>query len=219
MKTSGNMLFSGDSLHGEFASSLSGERDWRVRLGVSRRMGLGFAAPGGEYSRSLFEFVAGGLECDFKSMLRGERVVELGAGMMPYGYALAATCGARNYLGVEPFYADVLQKSVNDFIRSRAETVPRIPFKIVANHMLYQLQEEGDDLVSIVACGIENCILPNEGYKKKVEAEIFRVLRPGGVFLSSHSDLDPKGLRVNEQWFRRLSTSSVQDRIRIYRKD
>ena len=51
-----------------------------------------------------------------------------------------------------------------------------------------------------------------------VEAEIVRVLRPDGVFISSHSDFDPKGLHVAEQWFRRLANPTVKDRIRIYRK-
>ena len=161
----------------------------------------------------------GGVAGDLKTHLQGERVVELGAGAMAYGYALAASCGAKNYLAVEPFYADVLQMSIAGMIEERSETLPRIPFKVVANDMLAYLKEETDDLVSIVACGIENCILPDDGYKRMVEAEIFRVLRPGGAFVSSHSDLDPKGLRVTEQCFRRLANPSVRDRIRIYRKD
>ena len=41
-----------------------------------------------------------------KSLLHSRRVVELGAGMMPFGYALASEAGAKNFVAVEPFYAD-----------------------------------------------------------------------------------------------------------------
>ena len=206
-----------EGLSEAFQREYASKRDWRARLEESRATGLGFAAPGGEFTRALFEVVASGLADDFKSLLRDQRVVELGAGMMPYGYALSSICGAKNYLGVEPFYADVLKRSIEEFVSVPSE-FPRIPFKVVAKDMLIHLQEEADDLVSVLACGIENCILPDFDYKEKVEGEIFRVLHPGGAFVSSHSDLDPKELHVAEQWFRRLSNPSVRDRIRIYRK-
>ena len=206
-----------EGLSEEFQMDYASKRDWRARLEKSRAAGLGFAAPGGEFTRALFEVVASGLADDFKSLLSGQRVVELGAGMMPYGYALSSICGAKNYLGVEPFYADVLTRSIVEFV-SVPSAFPRIPFKVVEKDMLIHLQEEADELVSVLACGIENCILPGFAYKEKVEREIFRVLHQGGVFVSSHSDLDPKELHVAEQWFRRLSNPTVQDRVRIYRK-
>lgn len=205
------------SLSGEFRRDYGSTRDWRARLEKSRSAGLGFAAPGGEFTRALFELVASGLADEFKSLLHGQRVVELGAGMMPYGYALSAICGAKNYLGVEPFYADVLKRSIKEFV-SAPSAYPRIPFKVVEKDMLIHLREEADNLVSVIACGIEDCILPDFAYKKKVEGEIYRALHSEGVFVSSHSDLDPRELRVDEKWFRRLSNPSVQDRVRIYRK-
>lgn len=180
---------------------------------------MGYAAPGGQFTRALYEAVAGGVAGELRELLSGERVVELGAGMMPYGYALAASCGARNFVGVEPFYADVLQTSVKAFIEEKAGRAPRIPFKVAAQDMLAYLREEEDDLICVLACGIEDCILPGEEYKRKVEAELLRVVRPGGVFVSSHSDLDPKGMRVTERWFRRLNAPSVKDRVRIYWKE
>ena len=218
MKTPQGSIFPENSLPEEFTSSFSGERDWRARLEMSRRVGLGFAAPGGEFSKALFAAVVGGVATDIKEDLNGERVVELGAGIMSFGYALAASCGAKNYLAVEPFYADVLQTTITEMIQERSGALHRIPFKVVAKDMLAYLKDEADDLVSIVACGIEDCILPDEGYKRMVEAEITRVLSPSGVFISSHSDFDPKGLHVTEQWFRRLANPAVKDRIRVYRK-
>ena len=210
--------FGPESLPEEFEHNFGKHRDWKIRLDASRELGLGFAAPGGNFTKALFEAVMSGLADEIKSALEGQRVVELGAGMMAYGYALAASSGARNYLAIEPFYADALSKSIFERIRSRNELLLRIPFKVIPNDMLEHLQSEGDDLISIVACGIENCILPDEKYKRKVEAEVIRTLHPEGVFISSHSDIDPQGLQVTEKWFRRLENPTVQDRIRIYRK-
>ena len=207
-----------ESLPEEFEDKFGKHRDWKIRLNASRELGLGFAAPGGNFTKALFEAVTSGLADEIKSALAGQRVVELGAGMMAYGYALAASSDARNYLAVEPFYADILSKSIFEKIRSKNELLPRIPFKVVLSDMLEHLQSEGDGLISIVACGIENCILPDEKYKRKVETEVIRTLHPAGVFISSHSDIDPHGLKVTEQWFRRLENPTVQDRIRIYRK-
>ena len=185
MKTPQGSLFPENQLPEEFANSFAGERDWRARLEISRRVGLGFAAPGGEFSKALFEAVVGGVAADIKEDLNGERVVELGAGIMSFGYALAVSCGAKNYLAVEPFYADVLQATISEMIQERSSVLPRIPFKVVAKDMFAYLKDEEDDLVSIVACGIEDCILPDEDYKRMVEAEIVRVLSPSGVFISS----------------------------------
>ena len=211
-------LFKPHDLSEEFEHKFGKHRDWKTRLNASRELGLGFAAPGGNFTKALFEAVMSGLADEIKSALEGQRVVELGAGMMSYGYALAASSGARNYLAVEPFYADVLSKSIFERIRTRNELLPRIPFKVIPHDMLEHLQGEGDDLICIIACGIENCILPDEKYKRKVEAEVIRTLHPDGVFISSHSDIDPQGLQVTEKWFRRLENPTVQDRIRIYRK-
>ena len=65
-------------------------RDWRERLSTSRDLGTGFAAPGGEFTRALYEWALTDRGNVLKDLLQGRRVVELGAGMMPYGYALAA---------------------------------------------------------------------------------------------------------------------------------
>ena len=211
-------FFGPDYLPEEFKHNFGKHRDWKIRLDASRELGLGFAAPGGNFTKALFEAVMSGLADEIKSALEGQRVVELGAGMRAYGYALAASSGARNYLAVEPFYADVLSKSIGEMTRAQNELLPRIPFKVLPHDMLEHLQREGDDLISIVACGIENCILPDERYKRKVEAEIIRTLHPEGVFISSHTDIDPRGLQVTEKWFRRVENPTVQDRIRMYRK-
>jgi hypothetical protein len=84
---------------GEFTVS----RDWKERLSVSRDLGTGFAAPGGEFTRALYEWSLTPGGNFLHKLLEKRRVVELGAGMMPYGYALAASCEARTSWPWSPF--------------------------------------------------------------------------------------------------------------------
>ena len=197
-------------------SEFTVSRDWKERLSVSRDLGTGFAAPGGEFTRALYEWslTPGGIF--LQNLLARRRVVELGAGMMPYGYALAASCEARNFVAVEPFYADKQKASIQAMIEDAGQTMPRIPYKVEGRDMLEYLKDEADDLLCVVACGIEDCILPGAEYRKKVEGEIYRVLEQDTFFLSSHSDLQPQGLRTVEMTFRRPSNPKVEDRLRLH---
>ena len=193
-------------------------RDWRQRLGVSRDLGTGFAAPGGEFTRALFEWslLPGGKF--LHALLHGRRVVELGAGMMPYGYAFAAHAGAKNFVAVEPFYADRQEISQAYYVEETLNPDLRIPRKVESRDMLAYLQDEPDDLLTILACGIEDCILPGPDYKKKVEGEIERTLQEDAFFLSSHSDLKPQGLINIELVFKRPSHPHLMDRLRLHGK-
>lgn len=191
-------------------------RDWKERLSASRDVGTGFAAPGGEFTRALYEWSLTPGGNFLRSLLAGRRVVELGAGMMPYGYALAASCEAKNFVAVEPFYADKQKASVQAMIEDTGKILPRIPYKVEGLDMLEYLKEEADDLLCVVACGIEDCILPSSEYRKKVEGEIYRVLETDTFFLSSHSDLQPQGFRMIEMTFRRPANPRVEDRLRLH---
>ena len=197
-------------------SEFTVSRDWKERLSVSRDLGTGFAAPGGEFTRALYEWslTPGGIF--LQNLLVRRRVVELGAGMMPYGYALAASSEARNFVAVEPFYADKQKASIQAMIEDAGQTMPRIPYKVEGRDMLEYLKDEADDLLCVVACGIEDCILPGAEYRKKVEGEIYRVLEQDTFLLSSHSDLQPQGLRTVEMTFRRPSNPKVEDRLRLH---
>ena len=200
----------------EKEGEVSVSRDWKDRLSVSRDLGTGFAAPGGEFTRALYEWSLTPGGSFLKKMLEKRRVVELGAGMMPYGYALAATCGAKNFVAVEPFYADKQRASVKAIIEEQGSLLQRIPYKVEGRDMLDYLKDEADELLCVVACGIEDCILPSTEYRKKVEGEIYRVLERDAFFLSSHSDLQPQGLRMMEMTFRRPANPRVEDRLRLH---
>ena len=161
----------------EKEGEVSISRDWKDRLSVSRDLGTGFAAPGGEFTRALYEWSLTPGGSFLQKILEKRRVVELGAGMMPYGYALAATCGAKNFVAVEPFYADKQRASVKAIIEEQGSLLERIPYKVEGRDMLDYLKDEADELLCVVACGIEDCILPSTEYRKQVEGEIYRVLR------------------------------------------
>ncbi len=199
-------------------SGINDERDWRVRLNYSRSEGTGFAAPGGEFTRALYEWSFTPNGKFLNSLLVGRRVVELGAGMMSYGYALAAVCGAKNFVAVEPFYADIQKKSISSYISDNVGICKRIPYKVADHDMLDFLKNEPDDLLCIVACGIEDCILPGFDYRTKVENEIVRTMENDSFFLSSHSDLFPKSLKQIEMTFPRPSNPRVFDRLRLHGK-
>jgi hypothetical protein len=82
--------------------------------------------------------------------------------------------------------------------------------------MLAYLEEEPDDLLCIIACGIEDCILPGPDYRKKVENQIIRTMEKNSFFLSSHSDLFPQSLMHFEMTFSRPSNPKVFDRLRLH---
>ena len=142
-------------------------QNWRDRLDVSRDLGTGFAAPGGEFTRALFEWSLLPEGSFLHEILQNRRVVELGAGIMPYGYAFAAHAGAKNFVAVEPFYADKQELSQTSYIEETLDPSLRIPRKVVSEDMLSYLEGEPDDLLTIVACGIEDCIMPGFEYKKR----------------------------------------------------
>ena len=191
-------------------------RNWRDRLRVSRDMGTGFAAPGGEFTRALFEWSMMPAGQFLRAILEGTRLVELGAGMLPYGYALATRAGAKNFVAVEPFYADRQEIAQAGLLESGNLGELRIPRKVVDQDMLAYLEQEPDNLLCILACGIEDCILPDLTYRKKVEGEIERVLKSDNFFISSHSDLCPQGLEKRTLSFERPSTPGLMDRLCLH---
>ena len=202
----------------EKEGEVSISRDWKERLSVSRDLGTGFAAPGGEFTRALYEWALTPDGTFLHRLLENRRVVELGAGMMPYGYALAATCGAKNFVAVEPFYADKQRASVKAMIEEQGSLLHRIPYKVDGRDMLDYLKDEADELLCVVACGIEDCILPGANYRKQVEGEIYRVLEKDAFFICSHSDLQPMELQNREVSFQRPANPKVEDRLRMYGK-
>jgi hypothetical protein len=181
--------------------------DWKDRLAVSERSSLGFAAPGGSFTQAIFE-AAYHKHLPLQGRLSGQVVVELGAGMTGAGYMLAALMGARAYVGIEPFYADVLFHVLSSFEESA------MPERLVVGYdMLDALIRFPDQSVSFFAFGIERCVLPEGKYMHCVEHEMKRVLT--GELYMYKSDLFSKIVPDEQHPFQRFDTAR-QGELRIY---
>ncbi|MCB0328643.1 MAG: hypothetical protein KDD70_03235 [Bdellovibrionales bacterium] len=170
-----------------FKESVAPLNNWKDRLALSRQLKKGFAAPGGLFTRACALWLQGDRAASLRHKLIGGHLLELGAGMYHYGYQIATLTSCERYTGVEPYYADVLSESIHTFSEGVIGGQPRA--SVVASDMLSHLKTIPDNSCHVLACGIENCILPDDDYKSRVEREIVRVLGADHLFLVSQSDL------------------------------
>ena len=202
-----------------FNDSLAEVDQWRERLHDSRAQGVGFAAPGGFFTRSLYEAIllkniAG---IDVLPHLKDRPLLELGAGMYHYGWMIASACFSSAYIGVEPFYADKLAISIQAAEEKYKGIYPIPKSTVLPQDMKLALTNLPDASACILACGIEDCILPSQQYRAEVENQIARILPADGLFISFQSDLHPKGLALTQSKVKRVD-SPFHDRLCLYRK-
>ena len=202
-----------------FSGSLAEEDQWRERLHTSRAQGVGFAAPGGFFTRSLYEAILLKTipSADIVPHIKGRPLIELGAGMYHYGWMVASACFASAYIGIEPFYADKLAISVRAAEDKYTGTYPIPKSTVLSEDMKLALGNLPNSSACILACGIEDCILPDKNYRQAVENHILRILPPDGLFISFQSDLHPKGLHLTQSKVKRVD-SPHQDNLCLYRK-
>jgi len=202
-----------------FNDSLTEVDQWKERLHTSRSQGVGFAAPGGFFTRSLYEAIL--LKTipgsEIIPHFKGRPMIELGAGMYHYGWMIASACFASAYIGVEPFYADKLAISVQAAEEKYTGTYPIPKSTILPQDMKQALENLPDGSANIIACGIEDCIMPDKHYRQIVENHILRILPPEGLFISFQTDLHPKGLHLSQSRIKRLD-SPHHDNLCLYRK-
>jgi hypothetical protein len=173
---------------------------WDKRLGASYKTNIGHAASGGFFSKAVFDsFCLNKISLN-KQRFSNQIVVELGAGCFSYGYLLATMLGASSYIGVEPYYADLLAVNIES---TTVSVLNPIPYSIISEDMLKLLRRLPNETVSVMAFGIEKCIISNERYRKNVESEIERVLHPLGCFVTSTSDLILKEHPYNSFFIKR----------------
>ena len=141
--------------------------------------------------------------------------MEIGAGMMPYGYALAAHA-EQKFCGSGTVLCGQTGNRSKGICGGSITRGPKDSQKVLKMDILSYLEDEPDDLLCLLACGIEDCILPGMDYKFKVEKEIGRTLDPEAFFISSHSDLLSVGLIEKEFVFPRPSNPRLTDRLRIH---
>ena len=148
-------------------------RNWRNRLSQSREVGTGFAAPGGSFTRALYEWSFTPKGQIMHSLLKDRRVVELGAGMLSYGYALANHCGAKNFVAVEPFYADVQKASIQTYLSGNPGMNDRIPHKVIDLDMLAYLQAEPDNLSASLPAELRTVFYLASTIEKKWKVKLY----------------------------------------------
>lgn len=126
--------------------------------------------------------------------LRGQIVVDLGAGKNSYGYLIADLANAEGYMGVEPNHAHCLKDPTNAPFRPNLQhTLNGTPASVVQENMRDFIKRLPDNSVSFTCFGIDDDILPSEDYRKETRKEIARALSPKGAYIndfSSHLTLD-----------------------------
>lgn len=158
---------------------------------------------------------------------RDQVIVDLGPGDYGEGYFLAASLGAKGYVGVEKFRQNMLEKNLKSVTKESnnryAESLhyfearegnikpesDLIPASIVGEDMLSFLKRLPDNSVSILTSGIDSNIIPNEKYRREVASEIQRVLNKNGVYMTCASDIPVKGL---ESMGNALESEQINDR-------
>ncbi len=203
----------------DFSNSTARVKEWRERLHESRSKGLGFAAPGGFFTRSLYEAILlKNLDgAEIIQSLKGRPLVELGAGCLHYGWMIASACYSSSYIGIEPYYADKLAISIQSAEEKYRDIYPIPESTVIPRDMKLALENLPDSSACILACGIEDCILPGMAYRESVEEQISRILPPDGIFISFQSDLHLKGINRTVTSIKRVD-SPHKDRLCIYRR-
>jgi len=118
--------------------------------------------------------------------LKGQVLVDLGAGYGQEIYPVALEIGAKGYVGVDLWRSDdlktaLMERTYCDGFRSdKTECIPAVA---VGEDILSFLKRLPDKSVSFTAFGLAHGILP-EDYLKKMGKEIERALDPKGVMIT-----------------------------------
>ena len=107
-------------------------------------------------------------------------VLDLGAGNDSKFYNSVSDFDINGYIGVELFHEERLLDGLRNSFNSK-----KIPFAVVREDMLNFLKRIPDNSVSVHISGIDEIIIPDISYHKKVIQEISRVLHPRGVYTES----------------------------------
>lgn len=132
------------------------------------------------------------LRKELKIFFKDKVVVDLGAGYSDApGYEVAELCEAAGYIGVEPYHHEHLRGDF-DYIEAT------IPYVIVGEDMRKFLPRLKDNSVSIIAGGIDGCIL--YGVKREdmdaLNQQLSRTLHPDGALLNYGSIIYGDGLNA-----------------------
>ena len=147
----------------------------------------------------------------FRSLSR-QIVLDLGAGITPFGYLVAAAAGAMGYIGVERFHAPKLC----DALRALPVGPEVCPAIVIERDMREVLCAMPDKSVSVLAVGLDNRLFAGCREVLNTVSQLLRErLHVNGVVVSVDSRLDLTGLHVTRRqyelrslvWDRELPTA------------
>lgn len=116
-------------------------------------------------------------------------VVDLGAGASSAGYRLSQLAKARQYIAIERFNAEALERAIK-------KDAGELAYQVIKTDMLNYLQSLPPSSVSIITAGIDITIICSAKKREAIAEEVERALHPEGVFLSVWSDILPKNIPV-----------------------
>ena len=157
---------------------------------MERRYDCEFSSQNTTHAECLDEWFEDGwktLHGRFLQKLKGQILVDLGAGKINYGYDFAKEAGARSYVAVEPFNYETLLH----YIKYEKKGLPSSCSPV---DMLTFIQTLPKGSVSFLCSGIDGAIISGKKYYREVENQIQRALHRNGVFVSNRRMIKPRGL-------------------------
>ncbi|MBI4145672.1 hypothetical protein HY493_05730 [Candidatus Woesearchaeota archaeon] len=123
--------------------------------------------------------------------LRGQTLVDIGCGMSGAGYLIACRFGVRSYVGVDVFFEN-LRPDARPCLPGAVED--RIPVAWERQDMLDFLTRLPERSVSVLATGIDVCVIPSFKHLQRIGEQITRVLHDDGLAITYSSDIEPPRL-------------------------
>jgi hypothetical protein len=134
---------------------------------------------------------------EFPSQLKGQVLLDVGAGLNADGYRFAKMVGALAYIAIEGHYSGIIVGAILKECEEAADG--NIPAAVIREDMLAALKRFPSNTVSVLAGGINRTLLREaaDRYLKALENEVGRILHPKGILLSLGSDMSPPGCTID----------------------
>lgn len=142
--------------------------------------------------------------------IKGQIVVDLGAGPYPTMYLLCCAAQAKAYVGIEKYHSALLRINIQHCGQFRKDveyyvhtTIPEghsvhplnyVPAVLISDDAKNALQRMPNNSVTITACGLDGGIL-SPGYARQLELVISRKMHPQGAFVGYCSRLFVEGTK------------------------
>ena len=153
----------------------------KIEFALGRERTQGVASP----SQYVEQFVQEGRESrELQASLervRGQVLVDLGAGMFGSGYEIACTLGAHAYVAVDKFFAD---RAFEHLTQTADEHPHPVPFVVAQEDLLDFLKRLPDRSVSVLCSALQRPVINDPTYIDAVNREISRVVHVKGAYVN-----------------------------------